>query len=430
MQILLVILSLVLLIYLCFKGVPIFFGAMISGIFLLVTAGMNPVEQITTTYVTGLANYFGKFFFIFVLGSLFGKLTDISGAADAVAKVVIDKLGDRFIVPSIMLAGVILTYGGVSVFVCMFTLYPLMVSLFKKGDISRTLIPAVYFAGAGTFTGMMPGSPQIQNLMPGQILGTPATAAFVPGMIAAVFEAILVFGFMIWYVGYTKKKGLHFEMTEKDEAMLKLKEGKELPNIVVALLPMIILLVALNGFKLSAELALFVGFIAGLICYAKQIPWKEIWKHLGDGTKDGTGSLFNTAAVVGFGSLVQATPAFDTLIGSVTKIGGSPLIASALAVTVLAGVCGSGSGGLGIALPIIKDYFVPLGVNLEALHRVSALASLGLDSLPHNGLVVSVLNVTENDHRHSYFPIFVTTCLIPLITLVFMILLFYLFGMA
>ena len=377
-----------------------------------------------------MANYFGKFFFIFVLGSLFGKLTDISGAADAVAKVVIDKLGDRFIVPSIMLAGVILTYGGVSVFVCMFTLYPLMVSLFKKGDISRTLIPAVYFAGAGTFTGMMPGSPQIQNLMPGQILGTPATAAFVPGMIAAVFEAILVFGFMIWYVGYTKKKGLHFEMTEKDEAMLKLKEGKELPNIVVALLPMIILLVALNGFKLSAELALFVGFIAGLICYAKQIPWKEIWKHLGDGTKDGTGSLFNTAAVVGFGSLVQVTPAFNTLIGSVTKIGGSPLIASALAVTVLAGVCGSGSGGLGIALPIIKDYFVPLGVNLEALHRVSALASLGLDSLPHNGLVVSVLNVTENDHRHSYFPIFVTTCLIPLITLVFMILLFYLFGMA
>lgn len=144
MQILLVILSLVLLIYLCFKGVPIFFGAMISGIFLLITAGMNPVEQITTTYVTGLANYFGKFFFIFVLGSLFGKLTDISGAADAVAKVVIDKLGDRFIVPSIMLAGVILTYGGVSVFVCMFTLYPLMVSLFKKGDISRTLIPASY----------------------------------------------------------------------------------------------------------------------------------------------------------------------------------------------------------------------------------------------------------------------------------------------
>ena len=180
----------------------------------------------------------------------------------------------------------------------------------------------------------------------------------------------------------------------------------------------------MNVLKLSAELALFVGFISGLICYSKYIPWKDIWKHLSDGTKHGTGSLFNTSAVVGFGSLVQATPAFATLISSVTSIGGSPLIASGLAVTVLAGVCGSGSGGLGIALPIIKDYFVPMGVNVEALHRVSALASLGLDSLPHNGLVVSVLNVTENNHKQSYFPIFVTTCVIPLLTLVFLIALF------
>ena len=430
MQIFLVVLSLALLIFLCFKGVPIFFSAMISGIFLLLTAGMNPVEQLTTTYVNGLAGYFGKFFFIFVLGSLFGKLTDISGAADAIAKTIIDKLGDKFIIPSIVIAGAVLTYGGVSVFVCMFTLYPLMVSLFKRGDISRTLIPAVYFAGAGTFTGMMPGSPQIQNLMPGQMLGTPATAALVPGLLSAAFEAVLVFVFIIWYANNSKKKGKHFEMTEKDRAMLELKKNKELPSFLIALIPMIILLVALNIFKLSAEVSLFVGFMAGLIFYYKQIPWKEIWKHLGDGTKDGTGSLFNTSAVVGFGSLVQATPAFATLIGVVTGIGGSPLIASAVAVTTLAGVCGSGSGGLGIALPIIKEYFVPMGVNIEALHRVSALASLGLDSLPHNGLVVSVLNVTENDHKSSYFPVFISTCVIPLITLVFMIILFYMFGMA
>lgn len=430
MQIFLVVLSLALLILLCFKGVPIFFSAMISGIFLLLTAGMNPVEQMTTTYVNGLAAYFGKFFFIFVLGSLFGKLTDISGAADAIAKAIIDKLGDKFIIPSIIVAGAVLTYGGVSVFVCMFTLYPLMVSLFKRGDITRTLIPAVYFAGAGTFSCMMPGSPQIQNLMPAQILGTPATAALVPGLISAVFEAALVFWFIIYYAGRCRKKGMHFEITQKDQKMLELKQGKALPNVVTALIPMMILLVSLNLFRLSAELALFLGFISGLVFYYRQIPWKDIWRHLTDGTRDGTGSLFNTAAVVGFGSLVQATPAFAVLIKAVTGIGGSPLIASALAVTLLAGVCGSGSGGLGIALPIIKGYFVPLGVNLEALHRVSALASLGLDSLPHNGLVVSVLNVTENNHRNSYFPVFIATCVIPLITLVFMILLFYMFGMA
>nr|WP_288827699.1 hypothetical protein [uncultured Clostridium sp.] len=430
MQIFLVLLSLALLIFLCFKKVPIFFAAAISGLFLLLTAGMNPVEHFTTTYVQGLSGYFGKFFFIFILGSLFGKLTDISGAADAIAKVIVDKLGDKFIIPSIIIAGAVLTYGGVSVFVCMFTLYPLMVSMFKRGDISRTLIPAVYFAGAGTFSCMMPGTPQIQNLMPAQILGTPATAALVPGLLAAAFEAILVFWFTLWYADKCKKKGLHFEMTEKDRIMLEVKEGKELPSFLVAILPMIVLLVSLNVFKYSAEVALFLGFVSGLLFYFKQIPWKEIWQHLADGTRDGTGSLFSTSAVVGFGSLVQVTPAFDILIKSVTGIGGSPLIASALAVTLLAGACGSGSGGLGITLPIIKDYFIPLGVNVEALHRVSTLASLGLDSLPHNGLVVTVLNITENDHRSSYFPVFISTCVIPLITLVFLIMLLYLFGMA
>ena len=143
MGILFVLISLGLLIFFCFRGVPIFFAALISGIFLLITAGLNPIEQMTTTYVNGLAGYFGQFFFIFVLGSLFGKLTDISGAADAIAQAIIDKLGDKFIIPSLMVAGAVLAYGGVSVFVCMFTLYPLMVSLFKRGDISRTLIPAV-----------------------------------------------------------------------------------------------------------------------------------------------------------------------------------------------------------------------------------------------------------------------------------------------
>ncbi len=430
MQIFLVLLSLALLIFLCFKGVPIFFSAVISGLFLLLTAGMNPVEQFTTTYVQGLSGYFGKFFFIFVLGSLFGKLTDISGAADAIAKAIVDKLGDKFIIPSIIIAGAVLTYGGVSVFVCMFTLYPLMVSMFKRGDISRTLIPAVYFAGAGTFSCMMPGSPQIQNLMPGQILGTPATAALVPGLIAAVFEAAMVFGFTLWYADRSKKKGMHFEMTERDRLMLEAKEGKQLPGVLLAILPMIVLLVSLNVFRVSAEVALFLGFMSGLVFYFKYLPWKNIWQHLADGTKDGTGSLFSTSAVVGFGSLVQVVPAFGILIKSVTGIGGSPLIASAIAVTLLAGVCGSGSGGLGIALPIIKDYFIPMGINLEALHRVSALASLGLDSLPHNGLVVTVLNITENDHKSSYFPVFISTCVIPLITLVFLIMLFYMFGMA
>ncbi len=429
MDIVFVLLCLVILVVLCFRGVPIFFAALISGILLLLTAGMDVVGHMTTTYVNGLAGYFGKFFFIFVFGSLFGKLTDISGAADSIAKTIVDKFGEKFIVPALVVAGAVLTYGGVSVFVCMFTLYPLMLSLFRKADISRTLIPAVYFAGAGTFSGWAPGSPQVQNLIPAEALGVSTMAAAGPGFIGVAFEAVLVFGYIIWAVKRSRTKGKHFEISASDQDMLNAKANRPMPGFLLSLAPLVILLVALNGLKIQVDVALFIGVIAALVCYCKTINWKNIWHDLSEGTKDGTGSLFSTSAVVGFGTLVQATPAFGQIIETVTTMKGNPMVISVLAIAVMAGVCGSGSGGLGIALPIINQYFVPLGVNVPALARISGLACLTLDSLPHNGLVVSVLNVTGNDHKSSYFPCFILTVVIPIITAVFMLALYAIMGM-
>lgn len=424
MGMLFLLISLAILMYLCMKGVPIFISAFISGLFLLITTGLNPVESMLTAYAPGLGGYFGKFFFIFIMGALFGKLTDVSGAADSIAKSVIDKLGDKYIIPAIAVACAILTYGGVSVFVALFTVYPMMVSLFRKANLPRYLMPAVYFAGAGTFTGMMPGSPQIQNLIPGQYFGTTPTAAMVPGMITAVFEAILVFVALNYFVKKARAKGHGYVMTDRDREIMESNKDRKLPNMFMAILPMIILLVVMNVFKFSAELSLFVGVISAMVCYAPQIDWKNIFKDLGDGTMDGVRSLFNTSAVVGFGSLVKLTPAFAGAITAVTSMGGNPLVSAGVAVTCLAGIIGSGSGAQGIALPILAEYYLPLGVNAEALHRVSALACLGLDSLPHNGLVVTALGVTGVSHKEGYWPICVITCIIPLISLVFLLGLF------
>lgn len=424
MEMVFLFLSLLILMYLCMKGVPVFLSSFIAGIFLLITAGLNPVDAMLDGYAVGLGGYFGKFFFIFIMGALFGKLTDISGAADSIAKAVIDKFGQQFIIPAIIIACAVLAYGGVSVFVALFTIYPMMVSLFRKANLPRYLMPAVYFAGAGTFACMMPGSPQIQNLIPSQYFGTTPTAALVPGIITAVFEMVLVFLYMNYCVKKARTKGHGYVMTEKDKILMDANKDKKLPNVLVAILPMVILLVALNVLKYSAELSLFIGVMAGLACYAPQIIWKDVFKNLGDGTMDGVRSLFNTAAVVGFGSLVQMTPAFAASIKAVTSMGGNPLISAAIAITCLAGIVGSGSGAQGIALPILAEYYLPLGVNPEALHRVSTLACLGLDSLPHNGLVVTALGVTGVSHKEGYWPIGVVTCVIPLISLVFMIGLF------
>lgn len=449
MGIFFIILSLLLLVFLVFRGVPVFFSAVISGIFCLLTAqlftggidimtGMTSVARLSdstapTSYVFGLANYFGTNFWVFVLGAMFGKLYEVTGAANAIANGIINKFGEKAVIPAILLAGAVLTYGGVSVFVCFFALYPLMLTMFKKADITRKLLPAFYFAGAGTFTGWMPGSPALQNTIPADALGVSYSAALVPGLITTVLEAVLVYFWIVWCVKHHKAKGDHFEMTDADKAeMERLDSDKKLPHFVLSLVPMIILLIVLNFTKAGAPLSLLVGVICALICFFKFFDWKQIWNTLKTGLMGGVTSLFNTASVVGFGEVIKAVPAFGDIIGVLTNVNGNPLITSAIAVACMAGVCGSGTGGEGIALPIVKEYFVPQmsPKQIEGLARVSALSALTLDSLPHCGLVVTVIDYTGNNHKNSYIQAGVTNVLIPIICLPVLIALCFLFGFA
>lgn len=430
MGIFFLLLSIAIVMVLVFKGVPIFFTAVIASIFLLATAGMNVIDGMTATYVGGLAGYFQAQFWIFILGAIFGNMFGVTGAADAIAGAIVKKLGEKAIIPAIILVGFILSLGGVSVFVCFFAMYPLMLSMFQKADISCTLIPGLYFAGAGTASGMWPGSPSVQNVVACDALGVPYTACSGPGWITGIFEMVLVFIYAFWAVKHAKAKGMHFERNDELEAQLKTDTGEEkkLPGVFLSLIPMIILLVLMNVVKLAASVSLFFGVIATLVCFFKFYDIKKIWKILQDGMMGGLSSLFNTSAITGFGTVVKGVPAFQTCIAGLQALGGNPLISSVIAVAVLAGVCGSGSGGEGIALPIIQEYFVPMGVNLEALARCTSLACLTLDSLPQNGLVVSVLTYTKNTHKQAYFHVFIFTVLIPIIAVIFLIALCGVFG--
>lgn len=448
MGIFLILLSLALLVFLVFRGIPVFFSAVLASIFCLLTAqvftgGMSVITGMTSTaqladstakasYITGLASYFGNYFWMFILGAVFGKLYEVTGAANAIANGIISKFGEKAVIPAILIAGFVLTYGGVSVFVCFFALYPLMLSMFEKADISRKLIPAFYFAGAGTASGWMPGSPQLQNTIPAEALGVPYNAALVPGMIAGIFEMVLVFAWIYWCVKRSKQKGEHFEMSEADKKEIEKVKGLKLPGFLLSLVPMAILLVVLNFTSLGAPTSLFIGVLAALVCFMKQLDWKEIWPTLRSGLMGGVNSLFNTASVVGFGSVVQGTPAFATIIGGLTSINGNPLIVSTLAVAAMSGVCGSGTGGEGIALPIIKEYFVGSmsPAQIQGLARISGLASLTLDSLPHCGLVVTVIDYSGNTHKDSYIQAGVANVVIPIITLFVLIPLCFMFGFA
>lgn len=448
MGIILLLLSLALLVFLVFRGIPIFFSAGIASLFCLInaqlfTGGIDVITGMVSTaslsdpgatasYITGLSKYFGNYFWMFILGALFGKLYEVSGAAEAIANGIVDKLGEKAIIPAIIIAGFLLTYGGVSVFVCFFALYPLMLSMLRKADITRTLIPALYFAGAGTASGWIPGSPQLQNTIPADALGVSYSVAFVPGMIAGVFEMVLVFLWIFYCVKQSKAKGLHFEAVESDKEALSRMENRKTTGFLLSLLPMIVLLVVLNATKLGAPTSLFIGVIAALLCFNQQLDWKNIWGTLQQGLLGGVSSLFNTAAVVGFGAVVQGTPAFQEIIDMLLGISGNPLIVSVISVAIMAGVCGSGTGGEGIALPIIKEYFLEgmTARQIDGLARSTGLAALTLDSLPHCGLVVTVIDYSGNTHKSSYWQAGMVNVVIPIITLVLLLVLCYVFGYA
>ncbi len=446
MDIILLLISLAILIFLVFRGVPIFFSSVIAALFCLITAqfvtgGMSFLDGMFSTaaisdptasrsFISGLSGYFGNFFWLFIPGALFGKLYETSGAAESIANGVVDKLGEKAIIPSIILAGFLLSYGGVSVFVCLFALYPLMLSMFKRADISRTLIPGVYFAGAGTAACWIPGSPQIQNTIPADMLGVSYSSALVPGLIGGAIQMVIVVAFVYWWLANSKKKGLHFEAREGDDAAIAAKSDKKRPNFIVSFLPMIVLLLVLNFTSVGAAASLSVGFLVAFVCFIPYLNLKEIWGTLSVGLMGGVTALFNTAAVVGFGTVVQGTPAFANIIGMVTESSGNPVIISLISIALMAGVSGSGSGALGITMPIIGEHFVPSmsTLQVEALARSAGLACLTLDSLPHNGLVVTVLNYTGNDHKRSYFGVGMITVVIPIISLLILLGVYAAFG--
>ena len=102
-----------------------------------------------------------------------------------------------------------------------------------------------------------------------------------------------------------------------------------------------------------------------------------------------------------------------------SNLGGNPLISFASATTLIAGATGSGSGGIGIAMEVFAQKYMDLGVNPEVLHRIAAIACNGLDTLPHNSMVITCLAACGMTHKESYKPIFITSVCITLIGLAF-----------
>lgn len=428
--------ALALLIVLTIRGMNLFIAtplcalllALTSGIPLLAPLAAENQPDLISAYMSGFTSFISNWFFMFLLGSIFGKLMEDSGAASSVSRWITGHLGLKRAALAVVVACAILTYGGVSLFVVAFSVYPMALALFRQADVPRRFIPAALAFGSVTFTMTSAGSPEIQNWIPIKYLGTTPYAAWEASIIVAIFMAAFGYWWLTRMIRRAMARGERFEHREGDPQSAR----EHLPHPALSIIPLLVVLVVSFIWHDTLQTsALILALLGGsLAAWLINLKWLlNPGRALADASTGALIAIGNTAAVVGFGAVAKLSPAFDAAVVWVTHLPGDPLIAAAVAVSLIAAMTGSASGGQAIALPILAPHFIDAGANPEQLHRAVAISSGVLDSLPHNGYVVTTIRaICGETHRAAYGAVGAMTVVVPMLGLVLLLILFQ-FGL-
>lgn len=419
--------GLVFMIILAYKGHSIIWVAPLSAFIVVlfsVGAGLGEgrtlLSSYTVDYMQGAGNYFASWFPTFLFGAIYGKVMDITGAARSLAKVIVNLIGERFAALAVLIPCLALTYGGVSLFVVVFIMYPMGYEIYKAADLPRTLLPCIISIGAfGVTMTYLPGTPQIQNLIPAEYFGTTAFAAPYYGIAAGLITIIPAYIYVEWRIRKTRKLGIGFV---EDALMTATESDDTVPSWhwVSGLLPLVVVFISLNILKWNIIVALMLGI---LVCFIFNInKLKMLPAALTDGSKGAVTAMMNTACAVGFGSVIKIVPGFLLLTSLLIGKGTSPisLLLSEIASTgILSAATGSASGGVSIALSAFADKYMEMAgamdLSPEILHRVAAIGCSAMDKMPHNGSIITLLAVSHCTHKDSYKDIFIATVIIPVI---------------
>ncbi|MFN0219449.1 MAG: GntP family permease [Hyphomicrobium sp.] len=435
--------ALVFLMVAAYRGYSVILFAPIAAMGAVALTDPSAVAPVFTgLFMDKMVGFLKLYFPVFVLGAIFGKLIELSGFSRAIVAAAIAALGPKRAILAIVLVAALLTYGGVSLFVVVFAVYPFAAEMFRQGDIPKRLIPATIALGAFTFTmDALPGTPQIQNIIPTTFFKTDAWAAPVLGCIGAAFVLTLGLLYLDWRRRAALQAGEGYGANHSNEP----EAGAAASNVsaLIAVAPLVIVFVANKALSLwipgaygaSYEVSLAPGAkpVAGEVASVAAIwavegalilgivsvlalAWTAVARQFAEGVKPAIGGALlasaNTASEYGFGAVIAALPGF-LVISEALKAIPDPLINEAITVTTLAGVTGSASGGMSIALAAMSERFIEAanasGIPLDVFHRVAAMASGGMDTLPHNGAVITLLAVTGLTHRQAYKDIFAIT---------------------
>ncbi len=422
----------------------ILFAPVAAMLAVLLTDPAAVPAMFTGLFMDKMVVFVKLYFPVFLLGAVFGKVVELSGFSKSIVSSVIRLVGAERAMMSIVIVCGLLTYGGVSLFVVVFAVYPFAAEMFKQSGIPKRLIPGTIALGAFSFTmDSLPGSPQIQNIIPTTFFKTDTWAAPWLGLIGGVFIFIAGLSYLEWRRRQAVKAGETYGEGHTNEPEPIAKD--KLVNPWIAISPLIVVGVLNKLFTMwighaygttyevsfpgldhpistsvasvaaiwAVEGALLMGILTVLVFAFRQVTAK-----FADGSRAAVaGALLasmNTASEYGFGAVIAALPGFLVIRDALRAIP-NPLVNEAITVTTLAGITGSASGGMSIALAAMANDFIAAanaaGIPLEVLHRVAAMASGGMDTLPHNGAVITLLAVCGLTHRQSYKDIFAVTCL-------------------
>lgn len=447
---------LVFLVCFSYRGAPIVIIAPVAAAILVVFVNGTDARIMATyteVYMKGFGNFAKNFFPLFITGALFAKLMDTVGYTRSIAHFVASRLGKEKAILSVVLAGAILTYGGVSLFVVAFVVYPIAISLFREADIPKRLIPGSIALGAFTFTmTALPGTPQVQNTIPMSVFGTDSFAAPGIGLVASALLFGLGYLWLSRRASQAKAAGEGYGDWDDIGNAAGMEDTSGLPPAGLAFLP-IVLMFALNLFFSKAyfpgidgayleEYGTTLSGVAGnwsvilaillTVCVIIAVNFRQLRETGLNGTlKEGVATTFapivNSCAIVGFGTVITSLPLYGALQQVLIGSSQNPLISEALSVNILCGITGSASGGLGAAISGFAENYMNMaaasGLSPEVLHRIASLASGGLDTLPFNGAVLTTLALCGMTHKQSYKDICVVSVVIPLAVTVVMVIL-------
>lgn len=472
-----ILLGLALLMWFAYRGWSVILLSPVAALLVALLSGEPLLANWTSNFMGGTASFVSRWFPLFLLGGIFGKLMDDSGSITSIARYLTEKLGVKRTMLSVVLASAVVTYGGVSVFVAFFVLVPMAREMFKAANIPARLMPAAIGLGAFTFTmSAMPGTPSTNNAIPMPYFETTTFAAPGLGIIASIIT--LVFG--MWWLQRAEAKaraaGENYvddtgdvEITEKVREQSTLSgdfdpaefehgaRAAALPPFLFALLPLLVVIVVnflmaliilprvdfsfLEQEPWNIDVGSSIGLWAVLIALAAAIVTllvvnfnrlRAIRESLDAGANSSVLPILTIASLVGFGAVVAAMPAFTVVRDAALEVPGGPLVSLIVAMNALAALTGTASGGMAIALNALGDEYMRLaiqyGISPDLMHRLTVLSAGTLDALPHNGTVLLLLQISKQTHASSYFDMVMTVIVGVIISLAVVFVLGSVFG--